>query len=86
MARNFERVNGSHGLQKWIKKTDRTVFVSHYPSVPGRQSFFYVYRSVNAPPAGRMPWTVDNRRICSPRHAEGRFHRLPDALAFAEAA
>ena len=86
MARNFTRVEQCGGLQRWVRKDKPEVFVTHYPACAGRPGAFYVLRAVDRVPAGRKPWTVDNRRICAPRAAEHRFTSLPAAFAFAEAA
>lgn len=84
--RNFTRVEQCGGTQRWQRNDKPEIFVSHYPACGSRPGVFYVYRAVERVPAGRKPWTVDNRRICAPRAAEGRFHSLPAAFKFAEAA
>lgn len=86
MASKFKRINSGGGLQRWVRSDKPEVFVSHYPAVGSRPGVFYVLRAVDRVPAGRAPWTVDNRRLCSARGADARFHSLPQALKFAEAA
>jgi hypothetical protein len=50
---------GSHWLH-----ADGRHFVSHYEAVEGvRAEYWQAYTSKAQPPKGRMPWTVDNRRI-----------------------
>lgn len=56
------------------------IWVASYPEVPGvRAEFWQAYRAVKPVPAGRQPWTVDNRRIGTERG----FPSLADAIAAA---
>jgi hypothetical protein len=85
MARNFTRIN-RNGQQVWQRKDDPSIWVTHYPALDGvRGGVFYVYRAVAKVPAGRAPWTVDNRRVDASRGDRG-ISSLPKALAIAEAA
>lgn len=85
MATNFTRVNRG-GQQVWLRKDKPDVYVTHYPALPGvRPGLFYVYRAV-APLKGRMPWTVDNRRISPMSGDRSSVHSLRAALEIAEAA
>lgn len=45
----------------------KPVWVVHYPATQDRAEFWQGYRAVVKVPSGRMPWTVDNRRIGSDR-------------------
>jgi hypothetical protein len=69
------------GLQTWLH-SDKPVWITRYDAVPGvRLECWHAYRSVKAPPKGRLPWTVDNKRIGS---AEG-FPSLESAIEAVEA-
>lgn len=65
----------------WVHKS-RPIWVTHYPSTRLRAAFFQAYRAIQKVPAGRAPWTVDNRRIGS----EDGFETLEQAVHAAEAA
>lgn len=41
----------------------KPVWVVEYAALPGRPRHWQAYRAVAHVPAGRQPWTVDNRRI-----------------------
>lgn len=60
----------------------KPVFVTHYEATDVRSEHWQAYRAATTVPAGRMPWTVDNRRIGSDRG----FPSLDAALAAAESA
>lgn len=86
-AVKFTRVNGCGGHQRWIRNDKPEIFVTHYPALRGvRQGLFYVFRAVAKVPAGRCPWTVDNRRISPEQAGRSTVHCLRDALLIAEAA
>jgi hypothetical protein len=55
------------------------VWVVHYPATRDHAEHWQGYRAIARVPAGRMPWTVDNRRISSETFAS-----LDAALAAAE--
>lgn len=76
MATNFQR-HKAFGLQRWAHKSKPT-FVTHYPATAGRPGVFYAYRAIGTVAAGRMPWTVNNKRI-------GEARTLRAALSLAEA-
>lgn len=61
--------------------TGAPVFVVHYDATDVRAEHWQGYRAVVKVPAGRMPWTVDNRRI----GGERGFASLDAALEAAEA-
>lgn len=51
----------------WVHDTC-PIWVSFYPEVEGvRPAHFIPYRAIEPVPAGRKPWTVNNRRIGSDR-------------------
>lgn len=58
---------------------DRTRFVRHFDFWPsyGPGDYYAVYEVVAKLPAGRNPWTVDNRRI-------GVFSTAHEAIEFAK--
>lgn len=64
-SESFAEVERSHGTA-WLHM-DAPVWVVKYDGVPGSQTHRYdswqAYRAVERVPAGRDPWTVDNRRI-----------------------
>ena len=41
----------------------KPVWVVEYPATQIKPRFWQAYRAVAPVPRGRMPWTVDNRRI-----------------------
>mgnify|MGYP000914620747 CR=1 FL=1 len=85
MATNFTRTNAS-GIQRWQRTDKPEVFVTHYPALRGvRPGVFYVYRAVAAMPAGRKPWTVDNRRVSTMTGNLSDLRNLRAALTVAEA-
>jgi hypothetical protein len=45
----------------------KPLWVVHYPATMDRAEHWQGYRAVAKLPAGRDPWTVDNRRIGSER-------------------
>lgn len=60
VKRNFDTV--------WMHKT-KAVWIVFYEAVEGvRLAYYQAYRAVNPVPAGREPWTVDNRRIGDANH------------------
>lgn len=81
MARNFKRLGAR--VQHWIRNDKPEVFVTHHPRIGSRAGVFYVLRAVERVPAGRLPWTVNNKR--QDRHlGEHPFTSLGPALSFAE--
>jgi hypothetical protein len=56
-------------------------WVVNYPATLDRAEHWQAYRAVAPVPAGRMPWTVDNRRIGSDRG----FPSIEAAVAACEA-
>lgn len=83
MAANFKRIGCGGGVQRFQRNDRPDVWVTHYPRMGHRPGCFYVYRAVQSVPAGRLPWTVDNRR--QDKHLPQPFTSLRPALAFAEA-
>jgi hypothetical protein len=72
-----------HDAANTWQHNSKPVWVTFYPAVDGVRPAHYIpYRAVQAVPAGRKPWTVDNRRIGSDRG----FSALEDALNAAEVA
>ena len=68
-------------IDTWLH-SDKPVWIVRYDAVPGiRLECWHAYRSVKAPPKGRLPWTVDNKSIGS---ADG-FSSLESAIEAAEA-
>lgn len=59
----------------------KPVWVVHYQATQDRAEHWQGYRAVAKVPAGRDPWTVDNKRIGTERG----FASLDAALAAAEA-
>lgn len=57
--------------------TSKPQWVVHYPATEVRAEHWQAYRAVQPVPAGRMPWTVDNRRIGTDRG----FPSMADACA-----
>lgn len=59
---DFTQIHEPHG-DHWLHADGRH-FISHFEAVDGvRAEYFQTYTSKDQPPKGRMPWTVDNRRI-----------------------
>lgn len=59
-----ERITGT----VWVHKT-KAVWIVFYEAVKGvRLAYYQAYRAVVKVPAGREPWTVDNRRIGDANH------------------
>lgn len=74
-AAGFKRVQRPTG-PVW-KHATKPVWIVYYAAILGvRAGHFQAYRAVAPVPAGREPWSVDNRRI----GAEGRgFKTLNEA-------
>lgn len=64
-TKGFRLVERSHG-EAWLHETE-PVWVVKYDGVPESNTHRYdswqVYKAVERVPAGRDPWTVDNRRL-----------------------
>jgi hypothetical protein len=58
---------------------DNKFWIVRYGDTYCRRKFFQVYQHVEYLPAGRFPWTVDNKR----RGPEIGFPTLRDAVKFA---
>lgn len=50
------------GEAEWTHPT-QPIWVKFYPQTPVRVAHYQAYRAVAKVPAGRKPWSVDNRRI-----------------------
>lgn len=78
LAEQFELIKRSfdpNGV--WLNKL-KPVWIVFYPAVEGvRAGFYQAYRAVRPVPAGRDPWSVDNRRI---GHADHGFPTLEAAM------
>lgn len=61
MIENFTKVSRPHG-ECWLHNS-RPVWIVEYSGTRVRGPFFQAYKAVEKVPAGRDPWTVDNRRI-----------------------
>lgn len=61
------------------------VFVVHYEATDVRTEHWQGYRAVGKVPAGRMPWSVDNRRIGTERGYPSLLAALSAAAAEEEA-
>lgn len=73
----FTQVDRNAGTT-WLCDT-RPVWVVHYPTTPARNEFYQAYKAIQPVPRGRMPWTVDNRRIGT----DQGFRTLQDAMGAA---
>lgn len=62
---DFRRVERGPG-DAWLHES-APIWIVHYPGFPGSSSHRYdswhAYKAVQKVPAGRYPWTVDNRSI-----------------------
>jgi hypothetical protein len=77
---NFTLVERETG-KVWLHN-DKPVWVVHYECMDRRDDFWQAYRAVARVPKNRMPWTVDNRRVCQDKRG---YRSLQDALAAADA-
>lgn len=75
MTGDFAIVHRPHG-DCWLHKGGRA-FIVFYEATDVRAAHFMAYESKAAPPKGRYPWTVDNRRI----RADRGFASFEDAAA-----
>lgn len=63
----FDKVERETG-EVWKHKTN-PVWIVFYEAVEGvRAAYYQAYRAVRPVPAGRAPWSVDNRRIGNENH------------------
>lgn len=74
-----ELVQRPHG-DCWLHSGGQR-FICFYPGTDVRAEHYQAYRAVVSVPAGRMPWTVDNRRIGTDRG----FATFDEAVQAAEA-
>lgn len=58
----FKQVERAHCSSVWLHET-KPHWIVHYPATRVTGEHYQAYRSVERIPAGRKPWTVDNRRI-----------------------
>ena len=59
---DFTHIQEPYG-DRWLN-SDGLHFVSYYEAIDGvRAAYWQAYRAAQKPARGRMPWTVDNRRI-----------------------
>lgn len=80
LMQNFKRVYRATGSV--IMHATKPVWIVRYGDYErGGTKFWQAYRAVDTLPKGRMPWTVDNRRIGTDKG----FKTLRDALNAAQA-
>lgn len=77
---SFSLVHREHG-DCWLHDA-KPAWIVHYQATQDRAQFYQAYRTVARVPAGRDPWTVDNRRIGTERG----FPTFDEAAQAAEAA
>ena len=58
---SFKKIHHPH-QSYWLHES-KPVFISHYPATRARGEYYQAYKAIQPVPAGRMPWTIDNRRI-----------------------
>lgn len=68
----------------WLHDT-KPMWIVHYPATGVRAEFWQAYRAVAKIPTGRMPWTVDNRRVGTDR-GFASFEEAAQAVEALEAA
>ena len=78
---NFTLVKRETG-KAWLHN-DKPVWVVHYKCADRRDDFWQAYKAVQHVPKGRMPWSIDNRRIGPEKRG---FKTLGEALKAADAA
>ena len=78
---NFTLVERETG-KVWLHN-DKPVWVVHYECTDRRDDFWQGYKAVQRVPKGRMPWSIDNRRIGPEKRG---FRTLGEALKAADAA
>lgn len=67
MNTNFTEVDRDCG--KVLLHKSKPCWIVFYEAIAGvRMGFYQAYRAVAHVPSGRMPWTVDNRRIGDVNH------------------
>lgn len=59
--RDFAVIHSEHGA-RWLHKSG-TMFISFSPVTNVRGAHFQAYAAKDKVPAGRDPWTVDNKRL-----------------------
>lgn len=69
----FTEVQRPHG-PAWLHNSGDK-WIVHYNAVS--PPFYQAYRAIDTVPKGRMPWTIDNRRIGTPHG----FKTLEQAMA-----
>lgn len=63
MGGTFRIVDEHPGGRAWLHVSG-SKWIVKYDAIKGvRAAVFCAYKSIEKLPAGRMPWTVDNRRI-----------------------
>ena len=78
----FRKIDSSlHNRQETWLHDSGSSWVVAYPAVHNRLPVFRAYRAINPVPAGRMPWTIDNKRI----GPEDGFLSLEQAMRAVEA-
>lgn len=70
------------GYKSVIVDQSRGVLIEHYSATYLRPAYWQAYRAVKKVPAGKLPWSVDNRRMAG---EHGR-KTLREILAVVEAA
>ena len=74
-SNEFELVPRQHQSDAWVHK-EKAVWIIEYRETRNRAKHYQAYRAIHPVPKGRMPWTIDNRRIGS----EDGFQTLTQAM------
>lgn len=59
---NYTQVERLHGSTCWLHNT-KNVWIVEYQASRIRPHHYQTYKAVQPVPKGRMPWTIDNRRM-----------------------
>jgi hypothetical protein len=65
--KQFRKVKDAGGEIAWMHPTE-SVWIRKYDAISGvRAAFYQAYSAIHAVPAGRNPWSIDNRRVGTER-------------------
>lgn len=66
VSKQFKKVQAG-GSPAWMH-VSKPVWIRKYDAISGvRAAFYQAYSAIHAVPAGRNPWSIDNRRVGTER-------------------